>query len=98
MATAVAPMPDTRNMVTIPFWIDGKPAVSVGPRAGEVTNAATGEVIRTVSFATAADIDAAVNAASAAFPGWRATTALRRARILSRFRELTSSITRRSRR
>jgi malonate-semialdehyde dehydrogenase (acetylating)/methylmalonate-semialdehyde dehydrogenase len=41
-----------------------------------------------VPFANATDVDAAVRAAAAAFPAWRATPALRRARILTRFREL----------
>jgi malonate-semialdehyde dehydrogenase (acetylating)/methylmalonate-semialdehyde dehydrogenase len=44
--------------------------------------------VRTVPFAVPADIDAAVKAAVAAFPAWGATPPLRRARILTRFREL----------
>ncbi len=57
-------------------------------RYGEVTNPATGEVIRHVPLGNAADVDAAVRAATAALPGWRAAPPLRRARILMRFREL----------
>ena len=53
-----------------------------------MTNPATGEVIRLVPFANAADVDAAVKAAAAAFPAWRDTPAVRRARILNKFREL----------
>jgi malonate-semialdehyde dehydrogenase (acetylating)/methylmalonate-semialdehyde dehydrogenase len=53
-----------------------------------VTDAATGEVVRTVPFANDVDIDLAVESARAAFPAWRATTPLRRARILMRFRDL----------
>jgi malonate-semialdehyde dehydrogenase (acetylating)/methylmalonate-semialdehyde dehydrogenase len=75
-------------MVTIPLWINGRAATSTSDRFGEVTNAATGQVIRRVPFANAADVDAAVTAATAAFPAWRATTPLRRARILARFRDL----------
>jgi malonate-semialdehyde dehydrogenase (acetylating)/methylmalonate-semialdehyde dehydrogenase len=41
-----------------------------------------------VPFATAEDVDAAAAAALAAWPAWRAAPALRRARILMRFREL----------
>ncbi|MBI4885637.1 MAG: CoA-acylating methylmalonate-semialdehyde dehydrogenase [Acidobacteria bacterium] len=70
------------------MWIEGGPAASRGTRTGEVTSAATGRVVRTVPCANAADVDAAVAAAAAAFPAWRATPALRRARILTRFREL----------
>ena len=57
-------------------------------RYGEVTNPATGNVVRHVPLANAADVDAAVAAAAAAFPAWRAHPPLRRARILMRFREL----------
>src|SRR5207244_12185650 len=39
-------------------------------------------------FANAADVDAAVRAATAAFPGWRDTPPVRRARILNKFRDL----------
>jgi malonate-semialdehyde dehydrogenase (acetylating)/methylmalonate-semialdehyde dehydrogenase len=72
----------------IPLWINGQPAASTSSRSGEVTNPATGQVIRTVPFANAADVDAAVKAAAAAFPAWRDTPAVRRARILNKFREL----------
>ena len=41
-----------------------------------------------VTFAEPEDVDAAVQAASTAFPAWRATPPLQRARILARFREL----------
>ena len=51
-------------------------------RLGDITNPATGQVIRRVSLANAQDVDAAVAAAEAAFPAWHATTPLRRARIL----------------
>ena len=43
---------------------------------------ATGSEIGVVPRASASDIDAAVAAARAAFPGWRATTPAKRARIL----------------
>jgi len=72
----------------VPLWINGQPAPSKSARSGEVMNPATGQVIRTVPFADAADVDAAVKAAAAAFPAWAATPAVRRARILNKFREL----------
>src|SRR5262245_15608943 len=82
-------MPTTlTNVSTIPHWINGRAAASSGARDGQVTCAATGEVVRSVPFANAADVDAAVQAAAAAFGPWRATSSLRRARILTRFREL----------
>ncbi len=76
------------TLSTVPFWIDGRHHAARGPRSGTVTNSATGEVVRTVPFANAADVDAAVGSARRAFPAWRATTPMRRARILMRFRDL----------
>jgi len=46
----------------------------------DVTNPATGEVLAQVPLSTAADVDAAVRAAREAFPAWRATPPLERAR------------------
>ncbi len=73
---------------TIPFWINGQGTPSSGSRQGTVTNPATGAVIRTVPFAYDADFDVAVVGAQGALRAWRATTPLRRARILMRFRDL----------
>jgi malonate-semialdehyde dehydrogenase (acetylating) / methylmalonate-semialdehyde dehydrogenase len=70
------------------LWIDGKRAASRSGRAGDVFDPAKGEVVRRAPLASAEDVDAAVAAAKAAFPGWRDTPPLRRARILARFREL----------
>jgi len=70
------------------FWINGQRVQSPGSRMGEVFNPATGELIRQVPLADTTDVDAAVAAAKEAFPAWRDTTPLRRARILTRFREL----------
>ena len=50
----------------------------------DVLDPATGEVVTTVAEAGAADVDAAVAAARAAFPAWRATPAPERSRILLR--------------
>src|SRR5215471_13413105 len=72
----------------VPLWINGQPAQSKSGRFGDVTNPSTGQVIRTVPFADASDVDAAVKAAVAAFPAWRDTPPVRRARILNKFREL----------
>jgi malonate-semialdehyde dehydrogenase (acetylating)/methylmalonate-semialdehyde dehydrogenase len=55
----------------------------VEPEAHErldVTNPATGETLAQVPLSGAADVDRAVSAAREAFPGWRATPPLERAR------------------
>lgn len=79
----------TRTAVpAVPFWVNGRRADATGGRQGLVTDSATGRTVRTVPFATPDDVDAAVQAARAAFPAWRDTTPLRRSRVLMRFRDL----------
>ncbi|MEK7438103.1 MAG: CoA-acylating methylmalonate-semialdehyde dehydrogenase [Pseudomonadota bacterium] len=67
------------------MWVNGGAHASTSLRQGEVSNPATGMVIRRVSFANAEDIDAAVKAASAALPGWSKAPPLRRARVMQKF-------------
>ena len=53
-----------------------------------LTNPATGERLGRVPLSAAADVDAAVQAARAAFPAWRGTPPVVRARSLFRLRAL----------
>ena len=53
-----------------------------------VTNPASGEELVRVPLSTSGDVDAAVQAAKAAFPMWRATPAPQRARVLFRLKAL----------
>ena len=69
---------------TLPFWIGGKAVPATSARTGDITNPATGKVIRRAPMATRADIDTAVRAAQAAFPAWRDTSPQRRARVLQK--------------
>ena len=73
---------------TLSLWINGQRKQSASSRFADVTNPASGEVIRQVPLANRADVDSAVAAAKAAFPGWRDTPPLRRSRVLNKFREL----------
>lgn len=54
----------------------------------DVLNPATGEVVAKVAKAGKAETEAAIKAASEAFPAWRKTTAKARAEILHRWYEL----------
>jgi malonate-semialdehyde dehydrogenase (acetylating) / methylmalonate-semialdehyde dehydrogenase len=54
----------------------------------DVYNPARGEVIARTPLSTAQDVDAAVVAARKAFPGWRDTPAVIRARAMFRFKQL----------
>ncbi|HEY3755244.1 MAG TPA: CoA-acylating methylmalonate-semialdehyde dehydrogenase [Opitutaceae bacterium] len=58
------------------------------PGGTPVYNPSTGDVIAECPAGTAADVDAAVQAAQAAFPAWRATPAVERARVFFRYRHL----------
>ena len=59
-----------------------------GGRTQPVYNPATGEVIRQVALAETETVTNAIAAAEAAFPEWRDTTPLSRARVMFRFKEL----------
>ncbi len=79
--------PAELKLDTVPVWINGKALVPSG-RFGEVYNPATGQVTKKVVFSDASLVDAAVKAAAAAFPEWRDTPALRRARVMQKFLDL----------
>ncbi len=76
---------------TICHWIGGQRVTPAATRTADVYNPAHGSVIARVALAEAADVNAAVAAAAAAFPAWAATPVLRRARILAKFKELVES-------
>jgi malonate-semialdehyde dehydrogenase (acetylating)/methylmalonate-semialdehyde dehydrogenase len=69
-------------------WINGKPWTGESGTRGDIYNPATGQVSGTVDYATKAEVDAAVAAASAALPAWRETSLVRRAAVMFAFREL----------
>ena len=53
-----------------------------------VYNPASGEVIEQVPLSAAGDVNAAVQAASAAYPGWSKTPVMERVRLMFRFKAL----------
>ena len=74
--------------VTLRNYIGGEwTATEPGRDALEVTNPATGAVLAHVPLSGAAELDAAVNAARAALPAWRAVSTIGRARKLFELRE-----------
>jgi len=75
-------------MNKIGHYINGKHVVGTGKRLGDVFNPATGAVQAQITMATADEAGAAIAAAHAAFPAWSATPALRRARIMFKFKAL----------
>ena len=75
-------------METLRHCMGGEYVEGTSGRFAEVDNPATGEPVARVPLATAAEVDAAVAAASEAFPEWAATSPLRRARTMFRFKTL----------
>ena len=75
-------------MKTLGHFINGQAVPGAGSRALPVFNPATGAQSAALSVATPAEIEAALSAASAAFPAWAATPPLRRARVMFRFKDL----------
>ncbi len=68
--------------------IGGSWVEAAGGGRFDVTNPATGEIVGSVPNATQADVVAAIDAAAAALPAWRTSTALSRARILRKSADL----------
>ena len=75
----------------VSHWIGGQRVVGRSGRFGPVYDPARGGIARTVDFASAEEVDAAVAAAKAAFPAWRATSLSRRTDILFRIRNLVEA-------
>ena len=72
----------------IEHYIGGRVVAGTSARAQDVFNPATGAVTGQVALANAAEVNAAVAAARAAFPAWSDTPPIRRARVLFKFLEL----------
>ncbi len=72
----------------IGHYINGQHMAGNSGRWGDVYNPATGVVQAKLSYASGAEVEAAISAAAQAFPAWSATPALKRARILFKFKAL----------
>ena len=75
------------SLTPCPLFINGEwftPDIGTTP----VYNPSTGEVIAECPAGGSAEVEAAVEAAAAAFPGWRDTPPIERARVMFRYRQL----------
>ena len=81
-------MPATRYDADLRLHIDGAWAAGEGRDTGPVFNPATGDEIAAVPLASAADLDAALEAAERGFKLWRATDVEARGVILRRAAQL----------
>lgn len=73
---------------TLKNYVGGRWVPSRAAETLDVHNPARGEVIARTPLSTAEDVDGAVLAARKAFPAWRDTPAVTRARVLFKFRAL----------
>jgi len=76
---------------TVQHWIAGKATTGTAERTAPVFNPATGEQQAEVLLGSETDVDAAITAASEAFPEWSQTSLSKRAKVLFAFRELVNS-------
>ena len=74
-------------MNTIGHFINGE-MVADNERTQAVYNPATGEAEKQVALASVATVEEAIAKAQAAFPAWRNTPAIKRARVMFKFKEL----------
>ena len=72
-------------------WIGGRIVAGTSGRRGPVYDPATGKIARQVDFASVDELAAAVAAAKAAFPAWRATSLSKRTDILFKIRNLVEA-------
>jgi malonate-semialdehyde dehydrogenase (acetylating)/methylmalonate-semialdehyde dehydrogenase len=75
----------------ISHWIDGRSVPGTSDRTAPVYDPATGTLTKHVDLASVAEVAAAVAAAKAAFPAWRATSLSRRTEIMFRIRNLVDA-------
>ena len=73
---------------TLTHFVDGKPVAGKSGRFSDIDEAATGEVIGQVPLASAEEVAGVIASSKAAFPAWAATSPLRRARVMFKFKEL----------
>jgi malonate-semialdehyde dehydrogenase (acetylating)/methylmalonate-semialdehyde dehydrogenase len=80
-------MTKSTRLIPCPFFIGGewtRPTLAGAP----VYNPSTGDVISECPAGGAAEVNAAVEAAAAAFPAWRDTPSIERARLFFRYRHI----------
>jgi malonate-semialdehyde dehydrogenase (acetylating) / methylmalonate-semialdehyde dehydrogenase len=78
----------TTELKLIGHWIGGEAVRGTSGRRGPVYNPATGEQTGEVDFASIEEVDKAVAAAKAAFPGWRRWSLSKRADLMFRIYQL----------
>src|SRR5437660_4118201 len=85
---AALPVEERTGVKRISHWIGGRLVAGESGRSGPVYNPATGRQTGDVDFATAEEVDKAVQAAKTAFATWRQMSLAKRAELFFAIREL----------
>ena len=72
----------------VPHLINGQLIYNADDRSQPVYNPATGQSERNVALASRATVEQAIASAQAAYPAWRATPPLKRARVMSKLKTM----------
>ncbi|MEA2610777.1 MAG: malonate-semialdehyde dehydrogenase (acetylating) / methylmalonate-semialdehyde dehydrogenase, partial [Chloroflexota bacterium] len=93
--TQIAEPGTAREVASTPgrvsHWIGGRLTAGTSGREGPVYDPATGALTKHVDLASAEEVAAAVAAAKAAFPAWRATSISKRTDIMFKIRNLVET-------
>src|SRR5215204_4067536 len=76
------------GLTPVPLFIGGEWQAANGGTTSPVYNPSTGEIIAEAPSCTEAQVNAAIDAAAAAFPAWWETPPTERARVMFRFKNL----------
>jgi len=82
------PVAERPDVLTLDNFIGGRWVKASATEFFDVHNPAVGDVIGRTPLSTGADVDAAVAAATQAFPGWRDTPVNARVQVLYKFKQL----------
>ena len=74
-------------MTTVGHLINGQ-ILADSERTQDVYNPSTGKVSKQVALASKTTVEQAISAAEAAYPAWRNTPAIKRARVMFKFKDL----------
>lgn len=77
----------TKQVTTVSHWINGA-STTGGSRTQPVYDPATGRTTKAVSLADKTTVEAAIAAAQAAYPEWRNTPPIKRARVMAKLKVL----------
>ncbi|MFM6973527.1 MAG: CoA-acylating methylmalonate-semialdehyde dehydrogenase [Agromyces sp.] len=79
------------SLPTLSHWINNAHTESHSGRTAPVFDPALGVQTKNVALANEAEINAAIEAAAAAFPGWSNTSITKRQQVVFKFRELLNA-------